>query len=66
MRRNRIKRDRLQEAGGIGLVQEVERWNDLGVDSLSTYGVPVSPTEEQVQSDMLELMAVEEAHCGSS
>lgn len=60
MRRNRIVRDQLEEHGSTELVAEVERWNDRQLDSLSSYGVPLTLVEERVQADMLELMAMEE------
>lgn len=58
-------RDQIAEARGSEVVAEIERWNDGVLDSLGDYGVPVSLTEEQLQSDVLELMSVEEAVYGS-
>jgi len=66
MRRNRVVRAKLEEHGGVGLIDEIERWNDRALDSLGEYGVPVSLTEEQLQADVFELMAVEEEVDGNT
>jgi hypothetical protein len=61
MRTNRVMRDQIAEARGPGVIDEIVRWNDGALDSLGDYGVPVSLTEEQLQADVLELMAISDS-----
>lgn len=50
-------RDQIQERLGQRIVEEVERWNDLGIDTLTGYGVELSPAEAQAQESHMATLA---------
>lgn len=48
MMTNRAMRDRIEQRHGIGVREEVARWNDQDRDGLGDFGVELS-TEEEVR-----------------
>lgn len=53
-RLNRIVRNDIEDRLGIDTIDEIERYNDLRVDSLEDYGVELSTEEEHAQQVVLE------------
>jgi len=54
VRTNRIVRNEIESKFGLGIVEEVERYNDARVDALDEYGTELSAAEEHAQQVVFE------------